>query len=80
MVTPSLPEHPDHATEVHNNLREQIESVQPGDSGVIDRVQLGLTAAEFASLLVLLRDLEQAGTVRLGDLSSADRVEFERLR
>jgi hypothetical protein len=68
-----------HASAVQGNLREQIESVQPGASGMIDRAQLGLSEAEFESTLELLRDLAEAGAIRLGEIEPG-RVEFERLR
>jgi hypothetical protein len=75
-----LPSDSSHADEVQSVLREHMESVPPGDSGVIDRAQLGLSDAEFAGTLELLRDLEQAGAVRVGEITGHDRVEFERLR
>ena len=73
-------EKPTHLEAVRTALREHIESIQPGDTGSIDRVQLGLSNTEFTGTLELLQDLEQAGAVRLGEVIPGEKIEFERLR
>ena len=75
-----------HAKRVSDVLREHLEAVAPGASGVLDREHLGQTPEEFQETVMLLADLEQAGAIRLGTQSAnskkpecLDSVEFERI-
>jgi hypothetical protein len=75
-----------HAQRVSDVLREHLEAVAPGASGLLDRKHLGQSPEEFRETVMLLADLEQAGALRLGtktpDPEHPDEtksVEFERI-
>jgi hypothetical protein len=75
-----------HASRVSATLREHLEAVAPGASGVLDRDKLGQSPEEFKATLHLLADLEQAGALRLGekisdpnDAECLNCIEFERI-
>ena len=75
-----------HAQRVSDVLREHLEAVAPGASGVLDRKHLDQSPEEFQETVMLLADLEQAGAIRLGAKSAnstnpecLDSVEFERI-
>jgi hypothetical protein len=75
-----------HAARCSATLREHLEAIAPGASGVLDREHLGQSPEEFKETVMLLADLEQAGALRLGTQTPDPQhpdviksVEFERI-